>query len=100
MMYLLVPLVLLLLLLLLLLVDLVAASDDDKDDGHAVMERMQLFACTTALLFAALPGLGLNSDNDTDDEGANNKRRGRRDKARNRVCHPVSSIFREHALKC
>jgi DDE superfamily endonuclease len=96
MMYLLAPLVLLLLLLL-LLVDLVAASDDEEDDdGHAVMERTRLFARTTALLFAALPGLGLNSDDDTDDEGGNNKRRGRRDKARNRVRRPVSSIFREH----
>jgi hypothetical protein len=60
------------------------------------MERTLLFARTTALLFAALPGLGLNSDDDTDDEGANNKRQGRRDKARNRVRCPVSSIFREH----
>jgi hypothetical protein len=80
----------------LLLVDLVAASDDEKDDGHAVMERTRTFARTTALLFAALPGLGLNSDDDTDDEGGNNERRGRRDKARNRVHRPVSSIFREH----
>jgi hypothetical protein len=53
------------------LLDLGAAFDDE-DDGHAViMNTIQLFAVTTAPLFAALPGLGLSLDDDTDDEGAN-----------------------------
>jgi DDE superfamily endonuclease len=81
-----------LVLLLLLVVGVAVASEEV--DGAGVIEKLHIVAMTTALLVASLPGLGVNSDDDTDD-GVKH-RRGRRDKARNRVRREVSSMFREY----